>query len=1000
MYKIIVLFFVVSFFVTTEAKSKEWKGDLKANQLEEFHQGKYTTVIGNVFINGTIIKDLHLLSRLELVRGNLIIGEAKGVKNQIKRRNLNLQSLKGLKRLRRIEGALEISQNNNLESIKGISNLREVKSVVIRNNMKLENLDGFEKVTLLYKGIEIYNNDALINLEGLKNLSYVGSSAIFEGNSSLSSLYGLEKLEVVGDQLSIRGNETLQSIESLSLLTKIGGLKVIENDLLSNLQGLDSVVNITSDLILKGNDALQDLHGLENVKYIGGSIELNNNSNLSHLTGLNFGVCHNTITIYKNAQLKDLSGIETSDKLHANLYVEENASLESFVGFESVKEIDGFMKVTYNPALTSLKGFDGLTKVAGALEIYGNRHLKEICGFPSLKVIEKDLVVKNNDELIQFAGFNQLNTVGEDILITKNKLLDRVEITDSLELCGGDIVFQHNSVMTELKGSNRLKEAVILKVQSNASLQSVEGFNGLLQLNTLAIGENENLESIDAFRSLNEVSDSISIIKNPKLRTITGFNEIAYVPSLSLIECSSLEQLNAFQSISRVGKMIFIDSKVNDLRFLNNLVRVDKGNLFIKNHRNLVSLEGLDNLSYIKGELWVYENESLKDLRSLNQLRQVKSICIFYNSSLSDFTGINTCVIKDNLDIYENIYNPRSFHLLNGLFTYRTIPEVAKPFIVDDTLTIDLVEEYEDEDEEEYEQEYSSSPWKRGSIYASADQSERLYHATSLIHNDSLFFYFVGVANPKTMREGNKNAKVYELDQDGNVFIIDEFDYEYLYELYGDDVQHNHYGMFKVRDGKLYYQQLIYGKAHDKKEYDYFNILEKMYVPGSKAQPEEVSERVDPLEYRSSALDMYIRFTQSPDRHKIAWTAKESTDIYVVYDEPCEKIISQLVTYGADSYDTDYLKGDFKIKPYFPSEHEKTDAIFGGMSWSDDSKVLYFDNSAFDLACIWRFDLEAKKIEKIVPEHEAILPHYFKYMGKEYIAYTQDNKLMIAISPE
>lgn len=68
--------------------------------------------------------------------------------------------------------------------------------------------------------------------------------------------------------------------------------------------------------------------------------------------------------------------------------------------------------------------------------------------------------------------------------------------------------------------------------------------------------------------------------------------------------------------------------------------------------------------------------------------------------------------------------------------------------------------------------------------------------------------------------------------------------------------------------------------------------------------------------------------------------------------------------------------------------------------WSNDDKVIYFDNHNLSIACIWRYDLTTKELTKIVPEHEAKAPFAFQFHGKEYVAYIEGNRIKVATPVE
>nr|VFJ61194.1 MAG: Caspase domain-containing protein [Candidatus Kentron sp. DK] len=72
------------------------------------------------------------------------------------------------------------------------------------------------------------------------------------------------------------------------------------------------------------------------------------------------------------------------------------------------------------------------------------------------------------------------------------------------------------------------------------------------------------------------------------------------------------------------------------------------------------------------------------------------------------------------------------------------------------------------------------------------------------------------------------------------------------------------------------------------------------------------------------------------------------------------------------------------------------DWSIGKILWSDDSARIYFDNSGA-VACIWEYDVPERLLSKIVPEHGALHPFFFRYKNKDYILYVENgNALMVA----
>jgi hypothetical protein len=58
----------------------------------------------------------------------------------------------------------------------------------------------------------------------------------------------------------------------------------------------------------------------------------------------------------------------------------------------------------------------------------------------------------------------------------------------------------------------------------------------------------------------------------------------------------------------------------------------------------------------------------------------------------------------------------------------------------------------------------------------------------------------------------------------------------------------------------------------------------------------------------------------------------------------------------------------------------------GNIIWSDDSESIFFDNYGA-VACIWKYTLNHRVLQKIVPEHEAHSPFFLRLDGRDYILY-------------
>lgn len=89
-----------------------------------------------------------------------------------------------------------------------------------------------------------------------------------------------------------------------------------------------------------------------------------------------------------------------------------------------------------------------------------------------------------------------------------------------------------------------------------------------------------------------------------------------------------------------------------------------------------------------------------------------------------------------------------------------------------------------------------------------------------------------------------------------------------------------------------------------------------------------------------------------------------------------------------------YDKASKEVKILFKQEYTGGWSI-GNIIWADDNTRIFFDNAGA-VACIWEYRITERKLRKIVPEHSAWYPFFFRYRNKDYILYVDRGNLMVA----
>jgi len=307
----------------------------------------------------------------------------------------------------------------------------------------------------------------------------------------------------------------------------------------------------------------------------------------------------------------------------------------------------------------------------------------------------------------------------------------------------------------------------------------------------------------------------------------------------------------------------------------------------------------------------------------------------------------------------------------------------------------------------DYEISSADGYWKRGVYYTSENTGEYFYNVRTSIVDDQLRFYFMGV---KSFKEEELLATIYELDENKELHIIDTVNIfqESAYlkgEIHTKDCMLLQLGNLIVKDGSLYYF-----KINELTENEVDNREFYKYSIGSKSKPEKVNNYIF-----SNVVAIYRgeRKIISPDKTKLAMTYfSDNFSLFKI--ENWQAIAPSLYTKPFYNMDSEVdnkeklseIKFDFEEHFYFTKDggymtDNKTDksVFIGGVCWHSTKNVLYFDNSGIDKRCIWKVNFDANEIIKIVPEHEAIHPYFFKVDDKEYIVYVEENKIMLCEPP-
>ena len=337
-----------------------------------------TDVQGITISNNAVLTSLQGLTSLTAIKspGDLTISQ-----------NSSLTDF-DFQRFTTLPGSLTIADNTSLTGLKNLSTLQTIGGALTISNNAIANLDSLHSLTRVGKDLEISKNANLTSLTGLSSLTYVGagggpySGAHIKNNPKLTNLDGLNKLASIAGMLDISSNAALVNLDGLSSLASLGShfpdyqcLSIINNAVLTSLKGLRSLTTLPGPLHIENNASLPNLDGLDSLRRISGyrgSLTVQGNSALTNMNGLTgltvVGGQYAFVNISNNSSLVNLNGLSSLKQINeggpsGSLILENNISLVDVDGLSSLTSIGSVeenLTVVNNPNLTRSCGFYGV----------------------------------------------------------------------------------------------------------------------------------------------------------------------------------------------------------------------------------------------------------------------------------------------------------------------------------------------------------------------------------------------------------------------------------------------------------------------------------------------------------------------------------------------------------------------------------------------------------------------------------------------------------------
>jgi hypothetical protein len=355
-------------------------------------------------------------------------------------------------------------------------------------------------------------------------------------------------------------------------------------------------------------------------------------------------------------EISDLAGISVLDSIYGDLEIEYTRLLHDMTGLDNLNYIGGDLNIYWNDWLLNLKGLENLTAVDGSVEIDENFELTSLTGLDNLTSIGGSLLIGynwgGNYSLNSLSGLDNLTSVGGGLMIAFNDNLTILTGLDNVTSIGGDLEIYYNASLTSLSGLENVNASSIgrIRIAENPVLSVC------------------NIQSICDY--LTDIHDIIEIYSNApgcdnphEIADSCGFT-LSCLP-FGNYYFTSQPDVDSFPSYysncNNLAGYVWIES--DDLNNLDSLYGIDTitGRLFICGNTNLYSLNGLNNLRTIQGDLtigyWEYGgNPGLTSMTGLNSLASISGgVLILGNRGLLNLSGLDSLTtIGEDLQIFSN----------------------------------------------------------------------------------------------------------------------------------------------------------------------------------------------------------------------------------------------------------------------------------------------------------------------------------------------------------
>jgi hypothetical protein len=272
--------------------------------------------------------------------------------------------------------------------------------------------------------------------------------------------------------------------------------------------------------------------------------------------------------------------------------------------------------------ITNLSGLAGLAESTGNVRINQNPLLRGLDGLGAMTRVQWDFELTDNAALTEVDGLASLEYVGKVLRIERNPSLENLQGLSSLRTVRSYFYLQSNDALRSLQGLTSFEETLTFNIKYNDSLESLVGLDSLTGVNSTGEGKlgirlfgNPKLLSLNGLENIIELRELF--IQGGSLTNLEGLSGLRSIDLELIVQLTQgLESLEGLDSLESVEEVSLVSNGA--LQSVGALRRISKmEQLAIRTNPMLQTLDGLDSLLEVTGDVTILENPALNSCSAI-----------------------------------------------------------------------------------------------------------------------------------------------------------------------------------------------------------------------------------------------------------------------------------------------------------------------------------------------------------------------------------------------